>query len=194
MKDTIKVFEQKSEHGLSHKIFLKIGTDFKYYKVKPYIDRFGSLCQFREKMADSLFAVDAFNNTIGSWRINGWKKAQKELEAKGYTFLKDLPIQFIQLTQQKEHANLNRFLNDEPLQKLENIHSFSVGMVFGKGKRPLYKITEIYYDYVVLEHITFQVKLRNGVVKNFSEQFNARELERLVRKGSIVQFESEDVE
>lgn len=188
MSDTIKIFKNKESGQI---LFLRISYDFKYYKVTPRLDRFGDLVTHVERMKKVLMASSSLNNIHATWRTNGWKKAEKDLMEDGYVFIKDMPTCFAFLTQQIEHKNLQRFLNNEPLQPLENIHPFKVGQVLGKKGKALYKIIATHYDYVIIEHITLQIKNRRGQVKNFSEQMDARQLMKLIGNKHVTLMEME---
>ena len=191
-----KVFKKTNENGHSHTLFLTIRADFKYYRITPYFDKWGELVEYKEVMKDSLFAVDSLNNTHKSWRINGWKKAQKELESEGYQFVKDIPKEYTFLTQQKQHKNLERFINNEPLQKLENLHPYVVGQEFtksGQSGKILFRISKVFHDAVVVDILSLPKKKRNGEPNGYhTDTIMHDRIRKLLNLNKLILIEKEE--
>ena len=191
-----KIFRKTNENGISHTLFLTIRADFKYYRITPYFDKWGDLVEHKEVLKDSLFAVDPLNNNHKSWRINGWKKAQKELENEGYQFIKDIPKECSFLTQSKHFKNLERFINDEPLQKLENLHPYVVGQEFTKPNhsgKALFRVSRVFHDAIVFDILSFPKKKRNGEPNGYhTDTFMHYRFKRLIDSNKIILIEKEE--
>lgn len=192
MKDIIKIFK---DNDSGRYVFMCIRSEEKWYKLKyPRLDRYGNDKTHESRDVDVLGVYDSLNNLVlGTWRVNGWKKAQKELEEKGYTFVKDMPTKLVSLTQNYQRKNLDNFINELPLEELKMPHDFKVGQEFFKkaSKKIMYRISRVFHDRIFIEHLNLQIKNRFGKVKNFEDQFSPNELKNLISKGQIVEIKND---
>lgn len=191
-QNIIKIFVKQDELGLNQYLFLSIRSEIKYYKIPAYIDRWGDLVDHREVVKDVLMATDSLNNTHNTWRINGWKNAQTEIESLGYTFVKDMPRTLSHLTQAIEHKNLKNFIHGRQLVKLENLHPFVKGQIFTKkhmnGKAG-FRISNTGYDYVVVEILSLPKTTRDGKPNGYhKDSMHYRNFKNLLDQGHLIEI------